>query len=131
MSKLKMIVINDQVSCLRYHWDILKRKGLDFDIDREMSAKVALACYKPKDYNLMIIDASDDITLNNNQRLSEYWKEKNPNLIIVGTSVESQIINDELSKKLYDKRICIRHKVLWEEILNILKEEKLLREANN
>ena len=122
------MIINDQADCLDHHWEKLKEIGLKFDIDMASSAKVASACYKPQDYDLMIIDASDDVTLNNNQMTSEYWKAKNPNLIIIGTSVQQELINDGLSKKLYDEIIHLRFQELDKTLIKILKKRELISE---
>ena len=128
MKNLKIMIINDQVDCLEHHWKNLEEKGLKFDIDMASSAMVASACYKPQDYDLMIIDASDDVTLNNNQMASEYWKTKNPSIIIIGTSVQRELINDRLSKKLYDEVIHLRSQELDETLIEILKKRELIPE---
>ncbi len=69
------------------------------------SAKLA-SRKNPQDYNVALIDASDDLSVNGYGSLSEFLKAKNPNMLIIGTSVCGESFQkDPESKQLYDERI--------------------------
>ena len=58
------------------------------------------------DYNVAIIHASDDCIVDRIHSLSEFMKLRNPDILIMGISVEGMHFREDgLSKQSYDERI--------------------------
>ena len=122
---MKILVINEQSHYLeRMIKDIAKKT--DTSIKAVNSAKVAFACEKPNEYDMLVIDASDDEFVKEDKMFSEYWKSKNPACFIVGESVERRYLTDNLAKKLYDKRMIFDS--LWgnhsKGLIQLINEQK-------
>jgi|GEM_PF-3026696 hypothetical protein len=102
--KPRIMLVNEQGSCILSDLE----RSLSCKIDVEYDGRVAAACMDPLNYNVVIIDASDDCIVDGHHSLSEFLKSINPEMIIIGTSVYGRFFNkDELCKQLYDERIAI------------------------
>lgn len=77
-------------------------EGLELDIDCESSGMSAQQIVDPLEYDLAIIDASDDL-IRNPYYLSKVWRNRNPNLIIIGTSMAKGYFTRDEVAGLYDE----------------------------
>jgi len=84
----------------------LLRNDLSCNVDWEREAREVALNRDPFKYNVAIIDASDDGIVDRHHSLSEWLKSRNPELIIIGTSIMGAFFeHDNLSCQLYDEKI--------------------------
>ena len=99
--KPRILFVNGSAEKLK---DIVKYQ-LSCSVDFITNSEEVLA-KDPLRYDVTIIDASDDEPVGLRRCLSEYLKLKNPDMIIIGTSLEEEsFLKDGLAKQLYDERI--------------------------
>jgi len=79
-------------------------------------------------YDVLLIDASNDSTLRDGQFSSAYFKDKNPNLLVIGMSVDDGLLTDKMAGRLYEERICGDYN-LDGRLFNILKRHGLVETA--
>lgn len=112
--RLNMLVVNDQPETMEVFMLCLQEDGFDLKYDLEVSAHSVVKNRDPLNYNIAIIDASDD-RLGGNNTLSKFLKSKNENMIIVGTSaLGTYFQKDSLSNQLYDEKISMNMSFLEE-----------------
>ena len=98
----KILFVNEHCEDFAFFFN---EGGLAKLMNFNSSAKLA-SRKNPQDYNVALIDASDDLSVNGYDSLSEFLKDKNPNMLIIGTSVCGESFQkDPEAKQLYDERI--------------------------
>jgi hypothetical protein len=118
--------------------ELRKLLGKNSLVFYEMDTFTAYIQYKPEDFNVLILDASQDEVFssfrNGAEQLthfSERWKNKNENLYIIATSVQGQTFSKQDISLLqnYNKRINLnlrtfpRRKDIAHRVYQILKED--------
>ena len=81
------------------------RKHSKIKFKGRKSAQEIILNDNPLEYDVLIIDSTEDIEFRTNQSLSEWLRNKNPNIFIIGTSVEEGYLNNPLAKARYDERV--------------------------
>lgn len=98
--KPRILLVNDQYEWLLPTFD----RKLPCEITYARTAKGALQ-KNPLSHNVAIIDGSDDTPVDGFDSLSEYLRAKRKDMLIVGTSVCTEIFSDTRAKWQYDDRI--------------------------
>ena len=80
-------------------------------------------------YDVLLIDSTDNVHLHNWEIMSEYWKTKNPDLVVIGTSVQKEFLEEGLCKKIYDGAILFEHGMtnFGEKIIENLEKMELIQ----
>jgi hypothetical protein len=97
--------------------DLRKLLGKNSSVYYEMDSFMAYVQYRPEELDVLVLDASQDEVFTSKEigredyyHFSEHWKNKNPNLYIIATSVMGGtfMLSEfrELAAK-YDQRISI------------------------
>ncbi len=128
-----MMVIDEQADQLNYYWNELRARGVKLNL--EYCAREVVAKYNALDYDVLLIDSTDNVHLHNWEIMSEYWKTKNPKLVVIGTSVQKEFLEEGLCKKIYDGAILFEQGMtnFGEKIIENLEKMELIqkKEAQN
>lgn len=125
----RILIVNEQVYSLRPFLDRLEVKGLNLEIQKAETAFHAREYNKSQKFDIAIIDVSDNIGIEGKDYLSEYLREKNPEIVIVGTSVQEGMMSDKLAERLYDERECLGYKDFDKVVIDVLKKYKFIPEG--
>jgi len=127
----RIIVVNDQAETLSpfiYLLEHDRQISGAYKFEFEYSAKMATLNYNPHDFHFAVIDASDDFfiqrkgSVEREFTLSEFWKSQNPNLIVVGTSIQDEKFAEVGG--FYDEKIRIEQ--FDEQIIDLLRKYKFI-----
>ena len=112
--RINIIVVNNQAETLEPFFNCLEFDGINCKVNNAYNGIQALTRENPFGYHFAIIDASTDTlyspgrqSVEREHTLSETWKSQNPELIIVGTSVQASRF--EQINGSYDETLIFSH----------------------
>ncbi|MEK6873449.1 MAG: hypothetical protein AABW91_01275 [Nanoarchaeota archaeon] len=103
----RIIIVDNQAMQFMPVFTRLEFEGINCNVKNFYSAIQAVRGGNPLDYQILIIDASCDINLRNynNQSFSEWIKSQNPEIIVIGTSVQRELLTDKIANQVYDETL--------------------------
>jgi len=97
----RILLINDhKPEELAYIW---KKRFPCRKIDSEVSVTKATTSKNPRNYNVLIIDASCNLPVRRFETFTQYAISRNPDLFVIGTSIMGEYFEkDDLARRTYD-----------------------------